>query len=95
MGDDIVIGENCSIAFGVTFCNSSHRQGISRKRAGDVITQKILIEDGCWIGANVTIMPGVTIQKGCIIGAGSLVTRDCLKDGLYIGSPAHRMKDLL
>ena len=34
------------------------------KRAGDVITQRILIEDGCWIGANVTIILGVTIQKG-------------------------------
>ena len=36
----------------------------------------IIIEDDCWIGSNVTILDGVTIGKGCVIGAGTLVTKD-------------------
>lgn len=55
---------------------------------------KIIVESGCWIGANVTILPGVTIGHGCIVGAGSLVTKDCMPNGLYVGSPAKRIRDL-
>ena len=36
----------------------------------------IVIEDDCWIGSNVTILDGVTIGKGSVIGAGTMVTRD-------------------
>lgn len=36
----------------------------------------ITIEDDCWIGSNVTILDGVTIGKGSVIGAGTLVTKD-------------------
>ncbi|WP_408003863.1 LbetaH domain-containing protein [Puerhibacterium puerhi] len=39
-------------------------------------------------------MPGVTIGRGCIIAAGSVVTSDCQPDGLYAGVPAARKKDL-
>ena len=38
--------------------------------------RRIVVEDSCMIGANVTILPGVRIGKGCIIGAGSVITRD-------------------
>lgn len=54
----------------------------------------IVIGRGCWIGANVTIMPGVTIGDGCVIGAGSLVTNDCEPNGVYVGIPARRKKEL-
>jgi len=69
--------------------------GTSDKRAGVSINNPIRIEDGCWIGANVIVMPGITIGKGCIIGTGSLVTKDCPPNGLYVGVPAKRIKDLI
>lgn len=46
------------------------------------------------IGANVTIMPSVVIAKGCIVGTGSLVTKSTEPDGLYVGIPACRVKEL-
>lgn len=55
---------------------------------------KITVGDGCWIGTNVTILPGVNIRNGCVIGAGSLVTKDCEPNGLYVGVPAKRIKEL-
>ena len=54
----------------------------------------IKIVDDCWIGANTTIMPGVTIAKGCIIAANSLVTKYTEPNGLYVGKPAKRIKEL-
>ena len=39
-------------------------------------------------------MPGVTIRKGCVIGSDSLVLADTEPNGLYVGHPAKRIKDL-
>lgn len=94
LGDNIIIQENCEISFNVTFINSSHNIGGNLYRAGNGTHQPILICNGCWIGANVTIMPGVTIGEGCVIGAGALVIKDCKPNGLYVGVPAKRIKDL-
>lgn len=94
LGNDIIIGDNVSIAFNCTFINSSHEIGDKKQRAGAGLAKKIIIEDGCWIGANTTILPGVRIAKGCVIGANSLITKDTEKNGLYVGAPAIRIKTL-
>lgn len=94
LGDDIIIGNHVSVAFGCTFINSSHELGDENQRAGKGIAKKIVVEDGCWIGARTTIMPGVTIKKGCVIGSDSLVLTDTEPNGLYVGHPAKRIKDL-
>lgn len=90
----IEIGENCGIGMQVLFCTSSHEIGNQNRRAGKDKKLPIKIREGCWIGARVTILPGVTIGQGCIIAAGSVVTKDCLANGLYAGVPATRKKDL-
>ena len=94
LGDDITIGEGSEVSFNVKFINSSHLVGDKYHRAGEVVHMPIVIGRGCWIGANVTIMPGVTIGDGCVIGAGSLVTNDCEPNGVYVGIPARRKKEL-
>lgn len=90
----IEIGSNCAIAYGVTLATSTHQIGNKQRRAGKTIGYPIKIGDGCWIGANTTILPGVTIANGCIIAAGSVVVENCEPDGLYAGVPAKRIKDL-
>lgn len=95
LGNDIIIGNNVSIAFNCTFINSTHEIGDKTKRAGAGLAKKIIIEDGCWIGANVKIMPGVTIKKGCIIGSNSLMLHDTVANGLYVGCPAKRVRGVL
>lgn len=57
-------------------------------------TAPIRIEDGCWIGANVTILPGVTIKAGTVIAAGAVVIHDCDENALYGGVPAKKIRDL-
>ena len=93
-GSQIIIGKDVMVGFNVVFCANGHLIGTKEHRAGNHICKPIIVEDGCWIGANVIILGGCTIRKGCIIAAGSVVTRDCEEDGLYTGNPAIRKKDL-
>lgn len=95
LGDDVVIGKNVNISYNVTFVNSSHLIGDSSRRASDNIANPIIVEDGCWIGANVIILPGVRICRGCVIGSGAVVTANCEPNGLYVGNPAKRIRELL
>lgn len=53
-----------------------------------------MIEDGVWIEANVTILIGVKIAKGYIIVVGSVVIKSTEKNGMYVGNPARRIKDI-
>jgi maltose O-acetyltransferase len=90
----VTIGEHCALAMGVMLVTSAHELGTSGARAGAVTDKPIVIEDGCWLGARVTALPGVTIHKGCVIASGAVVTQDCLPNGMYAGVPARRVKDL-
>jgi maltose O-acetyltransferase len=91
---DIVIGDHVFIADHVRILTSTHETGPSRRRAGALRGESVVIGPGAWIGSGVVVMPGVRIGAGCIIGANSLVTRDCEPDGVYVGSPARRRREL-
>ena len=52
----------------------------------------IIIEDDVWLGAGVKVLDGVTIAKGCVIGAGSVVTKSTEPYGIYVGVPAKFIK---
>ena len=52
----------------------------------------MVVEDGCWIGANVTILKGVTIGRGSVVAAGAVVTRSCPPYSIVGGVPARVIK---
>jgi len=72
IGKNVMFGPKCSLfAENHVFSDSNtsiKSQGVEQKG--------ITIEDDCWIGSNVTILAGVTIGRGSVIGAGTLVTKD-------------------
>jgi maltose O-acetyltransferase len=92
--EPIRIGSRCALAMQVSIMTSTHAVGRRCQRAGPYIGRSVTIEDGCWIGARVVIMPGVTVRQSCIVGAGAIVTRDCAPDGVYAGVPARRQRAL-
>lgn len=92
--NDITIKDNCCVAMQVSFINATHEIGKSEFRGSTGYSKPIVVEDGCWICSRVTILPGVTIGRGCVIAAGALVVSDCEPNGLYAGVPAKRIKDL-
>lgn len=54
----------------------------------------VMIEDGCWIGGGVIILPGVTIGQKCVIGAGSVVTKDIPANSLAVGNPCRVIRKI-
>jgi maltose O-acetyltransferase len=90
------IGNRVHIGLRSSIITATHNimPSIYRRDRSDLLCRPVTIEDGVWIGAHSIILPGVHIQKGCVIGAGSTVTQSCLSNGLYVGSPARRIKDL-
>ncbi len=56
------------------------------------VPAEVHIGDRCWLGARSMIMPGVKIGAGTVIGAGSVVTKDCDPGALYVGVPAKRIR---
>ena len=57
-----------------------------------LISKPVTIGDGCWIGEKVCILPGVTIGKKCIVGAGSVVTKSIPNFSMAVGNPAKIIK---
>ena len=88
------IGRDCDLAQRVSVHTVTHAIGPAKRRAGQHEKRPTSIGDGCWIGAGVTILPGVTVGDGCVVAAGSVVTRDCDPNGMYAGVPARRVRDL-
>ena len=73
----------------------SYNHSVIRRGPGCVnINKPVVLERGVWIGMGAIIMPGVTIREGCIVGAGSVVLVSTEANGLYVGNPAKRIKDL-
>lgn len=56
--------------------------------------EPLIIEDGCFLGDNCVIMGGVKVAKNCIIGANALVTRNTEPNGVYVGCPAKRIREV-
>ena len=57
-----------------------------------LVSKPVSIGDGCWIGEKVCILPGVSIGKKCIIGAGSVVTKSIPDYSIAAGNPAQVIK---
>ena len=90
-GGLIQIGNNCSISQHISIIASNHkydRSSLIRSQLWDVKNNYVIIKDDVWVGANVVILPGVTVSRGAIIGAGSIVTKDVPEYAIIVGSPA-------
>ena len=89
-----VIGNNVGIGPNTLFITDTHGLGNGKNRVGKHITKKIIIEDGCWIGANVIILGGVTIGAGSVIAAGSVVAKNVKPNSLVVGDRAKEIRTL-
>ena len=100
---DVIIGENCDFGPNVTICTPLHPMladerkelmcpdGVKRRLCW---AKPVVIGNCCWICANVTILPGVTIGDNCVIGAGSVVTRSIPENSFAAGNPCRVIRTL-
>lgn len=90
----IEVGKNSFVGMNTCLICVTHEKGDQHQRAGTTIYKDIFIGNGCWIGANSTVLPGVKIGDGTIVAAGSVVAKDCESNCLYAGVPALKIKKL-
>lgn len=98
IGHNVFIGPNCTIATALHDMNPMKRriQIASDGKCSDIEYGKpITIGNDCWIASNVMICAGVTIGDFCVIGAGSVVTRDIPPNSLAAGNPCKIIKKLI
>ena len=82
----IEIGKNCLFGPNVTLCTTGHPISPNHRMDG-MYSFPIKIGNTCWIGANVIVLPGVTIGDNTVIGAGSVVTKDVPDYTIAAGNP--------
>jgi acetyltransferase-like isoleucine patch superfamily enzyme len=90
----IIIGDNCLISYNVHIRTDMHNY---KERYKLILEQghseeSIVIQDDVWIGYGAQIMSGVSIGKGAIIAAGSIVTKDVPEYAIVAGVPARIIK---
>lgn len=90
----VTIGENVFIAPGVVISAATHPLDAQRRVSRHFQSHPITIKENAWIGANATILTGVTIGKNTVVAAGAVVTQDVPDDTLVGGVPAKFIKKI-
>ena len=85
IGKYVMMGSHCTI---YTQNHAFSRTDIPMCFQGAQNEKKVIIDDDVWIGGNVTILPGVHVHKGSIIGASAVVTKDVPEYSIVAGNPA-------
>lgn len=88
IGDYVMIGPN------VTLVAATHPIDPAARKKKYQYNQPVKIEENVWLGAQVTVMPGVTIGKNSIIGAGSVVTKDIPTNVVAFGTPCRVVREI-
>ncbi len=92
----VIIEDNCFISQGVCFTNDRAPSALKAQEyhhsGGKFEPEKTLVRKGAVIGANATILSGVTIGENAVIGAGSVVTKDVPDGEVWVGNPARPLK---
>ena len=104
IGDNVFINSNClamarggitieddvMIAGNVQLLSNNHDEYERQV----LLCEKIIIKKGAWIGAGASILPGVTVGKYAIVGAGAIVTKNVPDYSVVVGTPAKVVKKL-
>jgi acetyltransferase-like isoleucine patch superfamily enzyme len=94
-GGSIIIGDNCLIAQNVSLIAANHKidkNELIMKQEWDTTKTSIIIKNDVWIGSNVVVLPGITIENGAVIAAGSIVTKNVATNSIVAGTPAKHIK---
>lgn len=87
-GDNVFVAPNCG------FYTAGHPVDAPERNIGLEYARPITVGDDVWIGAGVSVLPGVSIGSNCVIGAGSVVTRDIPSNSIAVGNPCRVIKTI-
>lgn len=89
IGENVMMGPNCLI---LTRNHKFDRTDIPMCEQHFTEDKPVLIKDDVWIGQNVILLPGVTLGRGCVIGAGAVVPKSIPEYAVAVGNPAKVVK---
>lgn len=93
-GASVTFGDNVFIAPNCGFYTAGHPLDPSERNRGLEYARPITVGNNVWFGAGVSVMPGVTIGDNCVIGAGSVVTRDIAACSVAVGNPCRVIRTI-
>lgn len=88
LGNHVLCGPNCS------FYTAIHPTDPAERLTDAESAKPITLHDNVWLGGNVTVLPGVTIGKNSVVGAGSVVTKSLPENVVAAGNPARIIRQL-
>jgi maltose O-acetyltransferase len=88
----ISIGDHVGLGQEVLVITGGHKLGPSGRRVAEIEAEPVTICNGVWVGARVTVLPGVTIGEGAVVAAGAVVTKDVAPNTVVGGVPARVLR---
>jgi maltose O-acetyltransferase len=93
-GNEVRIGNHVMIGPAVQIYTAAHDLRAERRIRGLEVARPITIEDNAWIGGAAILLPGVTVGRNAVVGAGAVVTRDVPADTVVAGNPARVIREI-
>lgn len=93
-GNKVKFGDNVFIAPNCGFYTAGHPLDFVTRNKGLEYAKPIEVGDNVWIGGNVVVLPGIKIGNNCVIGAGSVVTKDIPNNSVAVGNPCKVIKTI-
>ncbi len=87
---EVKIGKNVCVSQGAMLLCGNHNY---KKNTFDLMVGKITLEDGCWIGAQSIVCPGVTVHSHAVLGVASVANKNLEAYTIYQGNPAQRVRE--
>jgi len=91
----VSLGANCLVGYYAYIGTANHR--VPERLDEDIRSSghdvaPVVMGDGCWVGAHACVLPGVTLGRGVVVGAGSVVTKDQGDGVVCVGAPARVLR---
>jgi maltose O-acetyltransferase len=92
--NEVHIGHHVMIGPGVQIYTAAHFLQAEARNQGWEIAKAIVIEDNVWLGGGAILLPGVTIGRNAVVGAGAVVSRSVPPNTVVVGNPARAIREI-
>ena len=92
--NEVHIGDHVMIGPAVQIYTAAHHLRAKARIQGLEMARPIVIEENAWIGGGAILLPGVTVGRNAVVGAGAVVSRDVPANSVVVGNPARVIKEI-